>query len=240
MPRARRIGLGNVRILIWWTLATGGLLVVPAGRPGDRPALARAAEQYDAMPLLVIPSLYGAALRGAGESCPPALVARHPSELPRAALHNGYGPTERTVWATVHACAADATAPTVPIGRPVAGVTAYVVPTGGGPGVPYLAGPGLAEEGGGADRFVTHDGVRRWAACASNAPRSNRPSCPATASPGRASASPARPGRARSAPWSPRPARSTSRGSGRRPLVRHMTHISGTVGVPRSFSDVCT
>ncbi|QEV16707.1 amino acid adenylation domain-containing protein [Streptomyces alboniger] len=161
---------------IWWTLATGGLLVVPDGRPGDLLALARAAELHDATHVLMVPSLYGAALRGglaprlrtlttvivAGETCPPALVARHLADLPRAALYNEYGPTECTVWATVHTCTpADAAARTVPIGRPVTGVTAHIEPSEeGAPGELYLAGPGLAVEGGRADRFVIRDGMR--------------------------------------------------------------------------------
>ncbi|WP_051819195.1 AMP-binding protein [Streptomyces sp. NRRL S-920] len=164
---------------IWWTLATGGLLVIPDGRPGDLLALARAAELHDATHLLLVPSLYGAALRGglaprlrtlttvivAGETCPPALVARHYAELPRAALYNEYGPTECTVWATVHPCTpADAAARTVPIGRPVTGITANIAPDEdgeeGAPGELYLAGPGLAVAGGRADRFVIRDGVR--------------------------------------------------------------------------------
>ncbi|MEU7581162.1 amino acid adenylation domain-containing protein [Streptomyces sp. NPDC041068] len=163
---------------IWWTLATGGTLVIPEGRPGDLLATARAAERHGATHLLMVPSLYGAALRGglaprlrtlttvivAGESCPPALVARHMAELPQAKLHNEYGPTECTVWATVHTCTpADARARTVPIGRPVTGVCAYLAPgADGGPGELWLAGPGLADTDAptARNRFVTRDGTR--------------------------------------------------------------------------------
>ncbi|MCF3121147.1 amino acid adenylation domain-containing protein [Streptomyces arenae] len=161
---------------IWWTLATGGLLVVPEGRPGDLLALARAAERHGASHLLLVPSLYGAALRGglaprlrtlttvivAGETCPPALVERHLAALPQAALHNEYGPTECTVWSTVHTCtAADARARTVPIGRPVSGVSVHLAPAAdGGPGELCVAGPGLADAASARDRFVTVDGTR--------------------------------------------------------------------------------
>ncbi|MEV5981036.1 amino acid adenylation domain-containing protein [Streptomyces sp. NPDC052114] len=161
---------------IWWTLATGGLLVVPEGRTGDLLALARAAERHGATHLLLVPSLYGAALRGglaprlrtlttvivAGESCPPALVARHLADLPQAALHNEYGPTECTVWSTVHTCtAADARAKVVPIGRPISGAAAYLAPDAdGGPAELCVAGPGLADAASARDRFVTLDGTR--------------------------------------------------------------------------------
>ncbi|MFE0176137.1 AMP-binding protein [Streptomyces sp. NPDC059002] len=185
---------------IWWTLASGGLLVVPGERPGERPgdllAVARAAERHAATHLLMVPSLYGAALRGglgprlrtlttvivAGESCPPALVARHLADLPQAELYNEYGPTECAVWATVHACTpADARARTVPIGRPVTGVTLHIAEAteAGGPGELYIAGPGLAvpdadpggdggdtddrdEDDHGTGRFVTLHDVRHY------------------------------------------------------------------------------
>ncbi|MGW2231395.1 amino acid adenylation domain-containing protein [Streptomyces formicae] len=164
---------------IWWTLASGGLLVVPGGRPGDLLAVARAAERHHATHLLMVPSLYGAALRGglaprlrtlttvivAGESCSPALVARHLAELPQAELYNEYGPTECTVWATVHACApADARARAVPIGRPIAGVTLHIAaaPDAPGTGELYIAGPGLAVPGTDAERFVDLHGTRHY------------------------------------------------------------------------------
>ena len=55
----------------------------------------------------------------AGESCPPQLVALHHERPAGRALFNEYGPTEASVWATVHACTRhDGDATTVPIGRP--------------------------------------------------------------------------------------------------------------------------
>ena len=42
----------------------------------------------------------------AGEACSPELVQRHYSKLPSVQLYNEYGPTEGTVWSTVHHCQA--------------------------------------------------------------------------------------------------------------------------------------
>src|SRR5262249_18416041 len=106
----------------------------------------------------------------AGESCSPALAARHHAALPETALVNEYGPTEATVWCSAHRCrwgeeeASNAAGP-LPIGRPIAHAHVYVVdsslepvPTGvagelyvGGPCVTrgYLDQPALT-----AERFV--------------------------------------------------------------------------------------
>ncbi|MCF2527372.1 AMP-binding protein [Yinghuangia soli] len=147
---------------IWWTLASGGRLILPGARTGDLLALARAAESPDASHLLLVPSLYAIALRGglgarlgglaavivAGEACPPDLVGRHFAALPETALYNEYGPTECTVWSTVHRCVPeDADGPAVPIGRPIPGATVYLRPAEADDGSAELivSGPGLAE-----------------------------------------------------------------------------------------------
>ncbi len=150
---------------IYWTLASGGHLVVPASRPADLVAVGRAARRWRPSHLLMVPSLYRVALRGglaadlgslstsivAGEACPPALVAEHLAALPQTRLYNEYGPTECTVWCTVHACGpADATGPSVPIGTPIPGARLYVRDSAGAPTSPgqvgelYVGGPGVA------------------------------------------------------------------------------------------------
>ncbi len=100
-----------------------------------------------------------------GERCTAELAARWSAGR---RLLNMYGPTEATIYATGHPCAAGAPqAP--PIGRPVAGARAYVLDRRGEPvpaGVPgelYLGGAGLARgylgrPGLTAGRFVP-DGV---------------------------------------------------------------------------------
>ena len=88
----------------------------------------------------------------AGEACTPEVVALHYERLPEARLFNEYGPTEATVWATVHECSRDDAVPgrPVPIGRPIPNGEVFVldaqrqlVPVGV-PGELYLGGSGVA------------------------------------------------------------------------------------------------
>jgi amino acid adenylation domain-containing protein/non-ribosomal peptide synthase protein (TIGR01720 family) len=165
---------------IFWTLCAGGTLHLPAAEAqGDPARLVETAAREGVSHLLCVPSLYAALLDEAerrpgwapaavvvaGESCPRELVARHARLLPGTTLRNEYGPTEGTVWCTVHECRADDAAARVPIGLPVPGARVYVLDREGRPapvGVPgevhvggggvargYLARPGLT-----AERFV--------------------------------------------------------------------------------------
>jgi amino acid adenylation domain-containing protein len=177
---------------IFWTLCEGGTLVLPsAAESADPLSLARLVQDAGVTHLLAVPSLYAGVLQQpeylgslgtvivAGEPCPTDLVARHFSSLPGAALHNEYGPTEATVWASVHRCSAeDGGRCSVPIGRPVAHSRAYVLDAGGRPvppGVPgelwvggegiargYLGRPGLTAERFSADPFECEPGARLY------------------------------------------------------------------------------
>ncbi|MFE9674083.1 amino acid adenylation domain-containing protein [Streptomyces sp. NPDC006259] len=101
-----------------------------------------------------------------GEEIAPSMVRRVLDACPDTTVVNGYGPTETTTFATSHAVRALAPdARTVPIGRPLAGMRAYVLDAGlqplppGSTGELYLAGAGVARgylgrPAGTAERFV--------------------------------------------------------------------------------------
>lgn len=127
---------------IFGTLCSGGTLVLPPGPLAESlPDLARLVAAHEITDLLCVPSLYRLMLeqasRGemktlrraivAGESCPPELLERHYKLLPGATLYNEYGPTEATVWATVHRCEAHPKRATVSIGKPIANTQIYVL-----------------------------------------------------------------------------------------------------------------
>jgi amino acid adenylation domain-containing protein len=161
---------------IYWTLATGGRLIIPSDRPANLVPVLKAAEAHRASHLLMVPSLYALLLRAAspaqladlttvivaGETCPPQLVARHAAVVPGAVLYNEYGPTECTVWSTVHRCGPDdARSPAVPIGEPIPGTTVRLLTPGGDEPVPAgatgelcVSGPGVAS---GAALYRTGD-----------------------------------------------------------------------------------
>ncbi|MGX9555672.1 non-ribosomal peptide synthetase [Pseudomonas sp. CFBP 5750] len=148
---------------IFWTLAQGGRLVLPA--PGEELEMSRLAQliaQHQVSHGLSLPSLYQALLDQlqrspgtdslacwivAGEACPPSLIAQHSKTLPHARLVNEYGPTEATVWATYEVLEPNRN---VSIGRPIAGMDLRLLNEFdsacgiGEPGEIVLAGPTLA------------------------------------------------------------------------------------------------
>jgi len=152
---------------IYWTLSQGGTLVLPAeGEQADPAALAALIQRQQVSHLLALPSLYAHLLEQdagllqslrcvivAGEVCPPALVALHFHTLPQASLSNEYGPTEATVWCSLHHCetgdGSDAAGP-VPIGRPAPGCRLRLSDEAGHPlpaGVPgelWIGGDGVS------------------------------------------------------------------------------------------------
>ncbi len=166
---------------LFWTLAQGGTLVLPApGEHADPMALARLIRRQGVTHFLSVPSLYSLLLEHAeaadlsslrtsivaGEPCPRDLPGRHERFIPWANLYNEYGPTEATVWATVHRCdRSDAARGSIPIGRPIANTRAYLLDARGNPipvgviGELYLGGAGVARGYQGrpdltAERFV--------------------------------------------------------------------------------------
>ena len=126
---------------IYWTLCGGGTLVLPPPRAEqDIEALARLIETAGVTHTLLVPSLYATILEHAdsnrlaslrcvvvaGEACPAELVRLHRERLPGVALHNEYGPTEATVWATACELTGVLDGP-VTIGRPVPGARIYLL-----------------------------------------------------------------------------------------------------------------
>jgi amino acid adenylation domain-containing protein len=151
---------------IFWTLCTGGTLVLPTHRlEQDVAALSDLIATERVTHTLCLPALHAQVLEHAeparlatlrtvivaGEACPVTLAHRHHAVLPAAQLHNEYGPTEATVWCTVHDVTTDPESARVPIGRPIAGAYLRVLDAGGLPapvGVPgelYVGGEGVTQ-----------------------------------------------------------------------------------------------
>jgi amino acid adenylation domain-containing protein len=149
---------------IFWSLAQGGTLTIPReGTHQDPHHLLRLIREFKVTHLLALPSFYQAILEQAGaqevstlrtvivagEACPRELVQRHYAKLPKAQLYNEYGPTEGTVWSTVHRCEAEGTG-AVPIGQPAPNMAVYIFndrkePVGiGQRGEIYIGGPTVA------------------------------------------------------------------------------------------------
>ncbi|HEV7516356.1 MAG TPA: amino acid adenylation domain-containing protein, partial [Thermoanaerobaculia bacterium] len=131
---------------IFGTLAAGGALVLPEDEAQrDVLRLTALLGRHRISHLLCLPSLYAAILDAAasaatagmagmsglaavivaGEACPAALVERHARLLPGTGLYNEYGPTEATVWSTVHRL--DPGPGEVLIGRPIANVEVHLL-----------------------------------------------------------------------------------------------------------------
>ncbi len=150
---------------IFWTLCTGGKLVVSEKRiEQDIEKLCDLVFSNGVTHTLMLPSLYqlvleygtSSKLQGlttaivAGEACPATLGPLHFGKLPKAGLYNEYGPTEATVWCTAHEVSRNQKGDSVPIGKPVAKANIMLlndslepVPLGA-VGEIYIGGPGLS------------------------------------------------------------------------------------------------
>lgn len=127
---------------IFWTLTTGGNLVLPPDQSRwELQDLPKIIQQQEVSHLLCVPSLYLMLLETgtkeqfkslqvaivAGEACPSDLVRQHFVLVPHANLYNEYGPTETTVWCSVYKCRPQSDSLRVPIGRPPANVQLYLL-----------------------------------------------------------------------------------------------------------------
>ncbi len=164
---------------LFWTLSQGGKLCLPDDAAVQDPAaMAQLVERHRASHVLMLASFYRQVLDSqpaarlaslrcvivAGEACPAALVARHAAQCAQARLYNEYGPTEGSVWCTVHQAGSEDgdVGGVLPIGKAIANMRVYVldkqlaqVPQGvageiyiGGAGIVrgYLCRPGLTAE----------------------------------------------------------------------------------------------
>ncbi|MEU7790182.1 amino acid adenylation domain-containing protein [Amycolatopsis sp. NPDC049159] len=169
---------------LYFTLFAGGRVVLPSPAEQADPGLLaelvarERVTHFDGLPsqYAMLLEFHASDLRGlccvvlGGESLPYRLLRRHLDELPDVPLFNEFGPTEATVWCTVHHCTGRDREPRVPIGTAVPGMRATVL-TGdltpapvGTVGEIYVGGPGLARGYLGrpaqtAERFVADPAV---------------------------------------------------------------------------------
>jgi len=151
---------------IFWTLCTGGILVLPPRRiEQDIQALADIIQTNKISHTLLLPSLYNLLLEHAslndlqslktvmvaGEACPSNVVLKHYQKIPKAALVNEYGPTEGTVWCTAHHIIPEDAFGAVPIGRPIPNMENFILDKSlqpvpiGVKGELYIGGKGIAK-----------------------------------------------------------------------------------------------
>lgn len=150
---------------IFWTLSTGGRLVLPQrGADRDPVAIGRLIQLERVSHILCTSSLYLLILHHAdpldlaslqvavvgGEVCSPVLARRHREVVPSARLYNEYGPTECTVWSAVCDVTSQSDDATVPIGRPIPGTEIHILDAAmervpqGATGEIFIGGPGIA------------------------------------------------------------------------------------------------
>ncbi|MEO9892388.1 amino acid adenylation domain-containing protein [Aurantibacter sp.] len=150
---------------IFWTLCTGGNLVISEKRlEQDVAKLTEVIKNNEVSHTLMLPSLYSMLLdhavlnklKGlktvivAGESCAANLCAKHFEKLPNANLYNEYGPTEATVWCIAYKIDKSNIPSVIPIGKPVANASIYILDESlgllpyGATGEIFIGGPSLS------------------------------------------------------------------------------------------------
>ncbi|KKM64556.1 hypothetical protein LCGC14_1500190, partial [marine sediment metagenome] len=149
---------------IFWTLCTGGNLIITPNRiEQDISKIGALIQKHSVTHILTLPSLYKLVLEHgnllnlgslntvivAGETCAPLIANLHFEKLPNVGLYNEYGPTEACVWCMAHRVEREDGSKGVPIGKPVAGAEIYLlnetkglVPYGA-VGEIFVGGPGI-------------------------------------------------------------------------------------------------
>jgi amino acid adenylation domain-containing protein len=150
---------------IWGPLLNGGRLVVLPAFPLTPNAIASAVTRFRVSTLWLTSGLFGLVadqrvdafkhlhqLVAGGDVLSPPHVARAAASMDRGVLINGYGPTENTTFSTCFTIRPGQACPgSIPIGRPIANTTAFVldeqrqIVTDGAAGELYVGGDGLAD-----------------------------------------------------------------------------------------------
>ena len=148
------ISFDSSKVGIFWTLCTGGNLVISEKRlEQDIDKISRIIEAQSISHTLMLPSLYNLVLEHsetskikslttvmvAGEVCSITVCKNHFEKLPKTNLYNEYGPTEATVWCIAHKITPrDLEKTAVPIGKAVANIGIHLLDANLNP-VPYGA-----------------------------------------------------------------------------------------------------
>lgn len=162
---AAPLGFDAATFEIWGALLHGGTCIVHGERVPSGAGLAATIRHHDARIAWLTAALFnavidedGSHLRGVeqlltgGEALSVAHMRKAQALLPDTTLINGYGPTECTTFAATFRIpsALDASLRAIPIGRPIADTTLYVVNARGEPVPPgvigelYIGGEGVA------------------------------------------------------------------------------------------------
>ena len=127
---------------IFWTLVTGGKLVIPSQIQIQKPtALCQLIRDQQVTHTLCLPSIYQMLLEHgdthqmkslslvivAGESCSSVVAQSHFKRHANVRLFNEYGPTEASVWATACEMTTHDANRVMTIGKPVSGTPIYVL-----------------------------------------------------------------------------------------------------------------
>lgn len=151
---------------IFWTLCTGGNLVISEKRlEQDIDKIGDMINDHRVTHILILPSLHKLLLEYvkqsklktlstvivAGETCSTVICKRHLNLIPNVDLYNEYGPTEASVWCTAHKVSSnDLNLNQIPIGKPVANAKIFILNEDKGlcpfgvVGEIYIGGPGLS------------------------------------------------------------------------------------------------
>ena len=162
---AAPLGFDASTLELWGPLLNGGRCAILTAPVPDARALAEAIDGMGVTTAWLTAALFNAvidespqSLRGlrqlftGGEALSPSHVRRALQALPDISLHNGYGPTECTTFATTYAIPRDLAedATSIPIGRPIADTHVHVLDAqqqpvaAGDTGELYIGGRGVA------------------------------------------------------------------------------------------------